>query len=58
MENKTTYVYSTDEEPIKYDGIVFLGIDLGSNDETVYWCFNNDVFKQITKEEYEKLYGK
>ena len=54
MESKTTYIYTSDEEPIKYD-VVFLGIDLGSHDETAYWCFSDGAFRPITKEEYEKL---
>ena len=54
QSDKATYHYLTDEAPRKYD-IVFLGIDLGSNDVTVYWKYDGEVFHPITKEEYERL---
>ena len=53
MCEKITYHYLTDEEPMSVN-VVFLGVDLGSNDITAYFRYDGKVFRPITKEEYEK----
>ncbi len=49
-----TFQYLTDEPPMPIN-VVFLGIDLGSSDETVYYKTDGKTFTRITKEEYEIL---